>query len=82
MNTKPTPPLSASCAAIVAQVNTYEQYGPDGFESVTLTLIVTPDTTVGDILKWWRAELRIKPDTRFSGPIHLMAAEVSQNDWS
>lgn len=60
---------------VVAQVKTCSQYGPDDWETVTRTLVISPDTTVREVLEWYGAALRVAEKGEFSGPIHIVAAE-------
>lgn len=70
-------PLSG---ALVAQFKSYFQCGFDEFENTTPTLVVDSETTVGEILDWWRAQLGVDPSVAFRGPIHLMEAQALNRD--
>lgn len=69
-----------SCSGIVASLNHFEQYGPDGYENVIKTLIVHRETTVGEIIDWARKVTGAeKTGWPFVGPVHIAASDVSPN---
>lgn len=58
----------------VAQFYSYKQYAPDGScETVVETMVVTEQTTVGELLDWWRKRCP-RECIEFTGPIHITAA--------
>jgi hypothetical protein len=68
------------CSGLVVSLNHFEQYGPDGYENVIKTLIVSRETTVGEIIDWAQKVTGAeKTGWPFAGPVHLAASDIAPN---